>query len=153
MVTAMGWVRKYGIEDATGTLHKINAYASIEPRNWDELLKACYMFGSVAIGVALPRSASEQFDNQVPWTTGGSSAIVGGHCITACGRNSAGYLVALTWGRTTAISRSFIERYMEEGVVAMSLEYIRDTGLSPENFNEAQLESDINSINNSRGVV
>jgi hypothetical protein len=143
MVTAAGFMREHGLPDATGALHKTTAYAELRARDWDELLKAIYLFGTVSLGVMLPKSADDQFDRMVPWTVSGDGTIVGGHAITACGKNSAGYLVALTWGRTTAISRQFIERYLDQAIVSFSPEYLRDTGQSPELFDEAQLQADL----------
>jgi hypothetical protein len=146
MVTAAAWARDKGIPDATGELHKIKAYGEIAFRDWDELIKAIYLFGTVSLGIMLPQSASDQFDRMVPWTITGDGSIIGGHAITACGKNSAGFLVALTWGRTTAISRQFIERYLDQGIVSLSPEYLKDTGHSPELFDEAQLTTDLASL-------
>ena len=143
MVTAAGFMRQHGLPDATGAIHKTSAYAELNLRDWDQLLKAIYMFGTVSLGVMLPQSASDQFDRMVPWTVTGDGNIIGGHAITACGKNSSDYLVALSWGRTTAISRQFIERYLDQAIVSFSPEYLTDAGRSPELFDEARLLADI----------
>ena len=71
------------------------------------------------------------------------SPSLGGHCITACGFNSRQNLVAITWGRLQAITREFFDRYVEEAICSFNDEYLSTSGVSPENFNGAELVADL----------
>lgn len=144
---AANWWQTKGIQDDQGSLHHSKAFGEIAVGDWDQLLKSIYLFGGASIGVQLPSTAASQFDAGQVWTVpSGRVDSLGGHMITGVGLNSKGNLVAITWGKTTAITRDWLERFMDEGVVSMSLEYITATGKSPELFDVIQLTTDLDTL-------
>jgi len=141
--------RKTGFRDAVNTIHQSRSYGMVN--SIDEALKATRLFGAVSIGVSLPSSAPEQFDHGKPWRFQRGAHDLGGHCITLVGRNRNGLLVFLTWGRTQGVTPDWLERYMVDGVVSFSLEYMKSTGMSPELFDVAALDKDLNSLGSPGG--
>ena len=138
--------RTQGFPDATGLMHYSKAYAGLPIGDFDTLIKATYLFGAVSVGVNLQQAQVEQFDAYLPWRHDVNSPIIGGHCITACGMNSRGMLVCISWGRTTAVERNVIEQQMDEAIVTFSREYLMATGKSPELYDEATLDLDLASL-------
>jgi hypothetical protein len=122
-------------------LHKTKAFGAVA--NWTDILKCIYAFGAVSIGVQLPRSAVDQFNQMRPWTYVSGSPNVGGHCITGCGLNSQNNLVVITWGRLQALNREFFDYFVDEAICSFNTEYLNVSGLSPENFNGTQLTADL----------
>ena len=106
-----GWI-------AAGQKLTIDAFARIDPKNHQEVRAAIYLLTGVGIGVELPRSAQDQFEQGVPWTVPGfwnwsGKRILGGHYIYLCGYNDQG-VIAVTWGAKTLITWPFIDKYADE---------------------------------------
>lgn len=142
MQVAASYRLKNGVQDFVGGRHKIDAYVALEPANLDQLALAAYLFGAVSIGIQLPASAFDQFDQAQPWNPVTDSQNKGGHCITVVGRNSRGLFLAVSWGRLTAVTPAFLQTYMDEGIACLSLERMRGN-LSPQGFDEAALQADL----------
>lgn len=133
-------VRRVGIPDRHGVYHKIKAYAAV--KGIDEMLQATYLFGVCGVGLALPRSAQNQFMNGHPWDDLADKPEYG-HYVPCVGRNSKGNLMFITWGQLQAATPAYVERYMDEAVCYLSKDYIADQGLSPEHLDEAKLDADL----------
>lgn len=129
-----------GIVDATGERHTIDSYVSLKPGDLDQLAAAAYLFGAVGLGVQLPTSAGDQFDQAVPWSVVAGSPIDGGHYVPVVGRNSAGNFLVVSWGRLTAVTPAFISQFMDEGVAYLSRDYLTNAGNSPRGYTDATLE-------------
>jgi len=82
---ALDYRRKTGIADSNGTRHLIGAYVALDPKNWDHLEQAAYIFGAVGIGFQFPASAMDQFNNGEIWDVVPGSAIQGGHYVPVVG--------------------------------------------------------------------
>lgn len=145
MQHAAAYRSKIGVADVTGKRHLTGPYVALQPGNIDQLVLATYLFGAVSVGIQLPASAFDQFDRAEPWEPVQGSPIEGGHCITLCGRNSHGMLLAVTWGRLHAVSPAFLTQYMDEGIAYLSLERIKGN-VSPQGFNEEALQADLTLI-------
>ena len=132
--------QKIGVLDAMARRHRIDISVSLRPSNIDEVLLATYLFGAVSLGIQLPESAQEQFDQAIPWEPIIGSSNLGGHCITCVGRSSRGNILVVTWGRLHAMTPGFLAQYMDEGIVSFSREMLRANDLlSPRGYNEAGL--------------
>lgn len=140
MQRAASWRRKVGILDNSGRRHTIGAYAEIK-NNHDEIALACYLLGIVGVGLQLPLSAEDQFDQRMPWSltsTNNVAGSFGGHYVPIVGRNSAGNFVCVTWGRLHAITPAFLDAYMDEAIAYFSPEVMKNK-LSPEGYDSAYL--------------
>ena len=142
---AASYRQKIGILDASGARHKIDAYVALNPGDLDQLALAAYLFGAVGIGISMPSSAEDQFDEGVPWSVIEGDRIEGGHYIPVIGRNSSGNFLIITWGRLHAATPEFIAKYMDEGLAYLSLEILKDNK-SPEGIDLEQLQRDLAAI-------
>jgi hypothetical protein len=97
-------------------VNKIVKFAQVNHQSLLEIHQSVAAYGVCLVGVNLPQSAEDQFDEGKPWTPAGDAPI-GGHCIVIVGYN-AQWLYAVTWGRVVAISWSWwLEYGMEAWVI------------------------------------
>lgn len=141
---AASYRKKTGVADGKGQRHKVGAYLAITPGSKTELKQAMYLFSAVGVGINFPASAMTQFNNGKPWTVVSKSPIEGGHYIPAIGYDSK-YVYIVTWGKVQKASWGFIAKYMDEGIVYLSPEFLT-AGESPEHFNLQQLNADLSSL-------
>lgn len=140
MADVAKYQQKTGLKDAHGNYHKIGAYLAVTPGNFEELKQAIHLFGAVSIGWELPDSAQDQFGKQ-PWTVVKGARVEGGHDTLAVAYDPE-YLYVVTWGALQKVAWSFVSKYMDEGIVKLSIEMLKD-GKSLEGFNSTQLTADL----------
>jgi hypothetical protein len=143
MSAAASYRRKTGIADASGARHKVDSYVALRPGDFDQLMLATYLTGACGVGIRVPATADAQFDAQSPWDAAADSEIVGGHYIPCIGRNSAGNLLCVTWGRLHAMTPKFYETFCDEAICYIDLEAMGAKGLTPEGYNATQLQQDL----------
>jgi hypothetical protein len=132
-----------GLLDATGKRHKIGAFVSLEPGNWQHLLEALYLFGAVGIGIQCPDSAMDQFNEGKPWSVVPGASIEGGHYIPLVAER--GNLVCVTWAKLQQLTRRFFKKYCDE-VWAILSEEMLNGGKSLEGFDFTQLQVDLQAL-------
>ena len=99
--------------------NKISAYAPVNIKNRAEMQAAIYLFGSVYLGVEMPKSAEQQFESHQPWHLDGrEEEPAGGHCVVATGYNRFGIDI-ITWGATESMTWSWWEEYGSEAWVVI----------------------------------
>ena len=139
--------RKTGILDALGNRHQIDCHVSLETGNWDQMILATWLLGTSGIGIQLPKSASDQFDNgNQPWTVVQGARIEGGHYIPAAGRDQNGNILIITWGKVQPMTQPFYERYCDEARAYLSLSILDNRGISPEGFDADALRKYVNQL-------
>lgn len=134
MQAAASYRRKVGVIDSSGVRHRIDAYVALEVGDLDQLVLAMWLFGAVGVGVQMPRQAMDQFDAGLPWTVPHKPKIDGGHYIPGVGRDAAGNIQFISWGKLHAMTPEFYERFNDETVAYVSLDYLNASKLSPEGF-------------------
>lgn len=144
MQVAASYRKKTGVVDANGVRHKVGAYVAITPGNTTEIKEAIYLFGAVGIGIQFPASAMTQFNKGKNWTVVKGSKIEGGHYVPAIGYSSS-YVYLVTWGKLIKASWGFINKYMDEGLVYLSPEFLTG-GKNLEGFDIAALTADLNQL-------
>jgi len=149
MSAAVEYYRTVGIRDSSGERHQISSYVALNPGDLDQLATAVYLFGAIDIGISISSAQSQQFEQGVPWHST-INPFTGGHCVPIVGRNSAGNFLCITWGRLHAITPEFIQKNMDEGYAYLSDNIIGLSGLSPENFNQAQLKKMLSQLASAR---
>lgn len=93
----------------------ITAYAEISvPGNVDQLKLAIAELGPVLLGMNMPASAEQQFQQGQPWTVVPGAEIVGGHCVLGVGYDAT-YLYIQTWNAIWPVAWSFVSEYFDEG--------------------------------------
>jgi len=139
---ALEYRRTVGIQDTVGGRHRIAAYVSVTPGEFDHLLQALYVFSAVAIGVELPDTAEQQFQAGQPWDVVPGARIVGGHYVCAVGRPGLDVVDIVTWGRVQPMTRRFFETYCDECYALLSAEML-NSGETLEGFDLEQLQADL----------
>jgi len=139
---ALDYRRKTGVRDAQGTRHKIGAYVAIDPKSWDHLRQAAYIFGACGIGFNFPKSAWAQFDAGQPWDVvandGGND---GGHYVPIMGAPAADKVGVVTWGKRQELTQAFYEKYNDESWVYITQEELSASGSGFHGFDMGKLNA------------
>jgi hypothetical protein len=107
--------RRVGIQTAGGARHKIGAFVSIPPQDWDALQACAYVFSSVGIGWQVPETIWDQWDHGEAFDVVDENArIEGGHYTIVPGRSGLSMGGMITWGRRKGFTRDFYETYNDE---------------------------------------
>ncbi len=123
---ALKYRRATGLVDAAGKRHRIGAYVSINPKSWDELMQAVYVFTAVGMGFEFPDSAMDQFDQGLPWdVVPGEPKPSEGHYVPVIGRNAKSTGGCISWARRVGFTRDFYETYNDEAWAIVFPEELR----------------------------
>jgi len=149
MLSVLRYWRKTGVDS-----HKVLAFASIELQNQEQAQSACWLFGSIYIGVALPDfTLPPNVDPlTIPWVVP-PGGLVGnaapnpnnGHCIPAVSYD-ADNLYVVTWGEIKPMSWGFYSAYADEAFAVISEDFIEANGLNPAGFDLTALKTDLKEI-------
>jgi hypothetical protein len=157
MLTALKYWRNTGVT-VGGIIHKILGFVAVDWTNPIEIKQAIMLFGNVFVGAGLPISAQTPPMGAnglpmfvVPKTIGatrdGSPGSWGGHCFPTMdfskGEQGDGGYEDITWGGVYDMSKGFVTSYVDEMYAVLSEDWIETTGLSPSQFNLAQLKADL----------
>jgi hypothetical protein len=133
-----------GVFDVSGDLLKIDAWASVNPRDLKQLATAAWLFCGVQLGVMLPESAQDQTAAGKPWAVT-DAEIDGGHDVYLINRLANGNWQCVTWGQLQEVTPEFITTYADEAI-AYLMEEDLTKGKSPEGFDLARLKADLSSV-------
>jgi hypothetical protein len=147
MLSVLKYWRRDGIDS-----HKVLAFASVDLQDQVQAQSACWLFGSIYIGVALPDFATQGDMLTVPWVVppGGPVGSAApnpnnGHCIPAVSYD-ADNLYVVTWGEIKSMSWGFYNAYADESFAVISEDFIEANGLDPAGFDLTALEGDLKQI-------
>ena len=139
---ALDYRRKTGIVDAEGKRHTIGAYVSLDPKNWQHLEQAAYIFGAVGIGFKFPDSAMEQFHAGEPWDPVDGAKIEGGHYVPVVGSlHAPDQASAITWAKRQFFTKAFYEQYNDEAWAYITPEELRSDGTGLHGFDIEKLNA------------
>lgn len=142
----LDYMRDYGITIG-GKIHKIDGYATIDHRSKDLVRFSTYRFGSVTLGVNLPK---DWLSSSV-WDVS-NSQIVGGHDIPIVGFNTRGVLVS-SWGRVFLITYAALasQAYVEEAHAVLSPDWYNDDKTDPNKIPFTRLQGELATV--ARGTI
>jgi hypothetical protein len=144
--TAMGYRRSTGVIDSRSIRHKIDAYVSIDPKDWDLMLRCLWAYLTVGVGFAYPTSGDKQFDNNVPWDVVSGATVEGGHYVNLVGSKApTERITCISWGRTQEMTKEFYEKYNDETWIPLSKEELR-APVNVRNINWTKLSSMLSSL-------
>lgn len=147
--TALDYRRHTGIADCDGTRHQIGAYVALDPKNWEHLEQAVYIFGAVGIGIQFPESAMEQFNKGEPWDVVNGSKIEGGHYVPVVGTLHASNEVSvITWGKRQVMTKAFYEKYNDETWAYITAEELHADGKGMHGFDIEKLNAYLAALRN-----
>jgi len=102
--------------------NRIYAYAKVDTDDTQLVRAACYLFGGIYIGLALPVTAKAQLDaHQVwdVWADGNSRPNSwGGHAVNIVGYDDKG-LSCITWGAVQRMTWAFWIKYCDEAYACL----------------------------------
>jgi hypothetical protein len=146
MVTVAQYWQNTGLTDASGTVHKIDAFVALDTGNFQELITAMYLFNGVGIGVNMPNRWMADFQAGKPWDHLDLYRIVGGHAILGCGRVN-GMAQVITWGTTQLLTQAGYEQFSDEALVYLDSDMFADiAGKDIDGFNWQQLQADMQDL-------
>jgi hypothetical protein len=147
MLSVLRYWRKTGLGG-----HKVLAFTSIDLKNQVQAQSACWLFGGLYIGVALPDFATRGDMPAIPWVVppggpvgDGAPNPNNGHCIPAVSYD-ADNLYVVTWGEIKPMSWAFYNAYADESFAVISEDFIEANGLNPAGFDLTALEADLKAI-------
>lgn len=128
--------------------HKIAAYGQVSYTDHAKVQLVLSQFGYASLGVNLPQSAMDQFNaaekagTVATWSVSGSSTIIGGHCIIACGYTPLGPVI-WTWGAHVQLTWAWVDTYVAEFWPVVSLDWVDGASKKdPEGVDKAALASE-----------
>ena len=147
MLDVLKYWRKTGIGG-----HKINGYIQVQTKNHAHVQAATYLFGSLDIGVALPKTIENQTGPGLKWDVpkqglhgDGTPGSLGGHAVNIVSYDQTGVLL-VTWGALQFATWKFLDAYCDEIYAVLSPDWINAKGKSPSGFNLAQLKDDLKQL-------
>lgn len=137
MQDCLAYWRKVGLAGDT-----ILAFFQVDPSNIAEVKTALWLFGGIYVGVNLPSSALDQFDNNQAWDYQPQldNTIEGGHCVHLGALDSAGLMTVTSWGRTQKVTPAWWSRFVVEAWSAVTMDWVK-ANESPEGLDTAALNA------------
>lgn len=142
---AAAYRRKTGISDYKNDLVQVAGYATLKPRNVDELVQAAYLFGSVIVGLEISTRAIQQFKDGEVWDVTRRGKVVGTTAAVIVGRAKNGNLQAVIWGRLQELTPEFYRKYNDESVVFFTQEQVDGVDAVP-GFKNHLLAKDLRKV-------
>ncbi len=143
ITSVLDWARTNGFV-VGGQVYKIDGYCSV---NWTDKIMtqvALDLFGSLKLGIALPR---DWMQSPKIWGPTNSS-IIGGHDVPAFGYDETGVIIS-TWGglRTIVWDAFLSNQWVDEAYLPLPQAWYANANKSPSGVDIATLNADMNKIN------
>jgi hypothetical protein len=124
------------------------SFASLNPRDLNELRLSVQYFGGVYLGVALPLTAQTQ--NVWDVVPGAPEALSepnswGGHAICAVAYDEDAFTI-VTWGKLVKVTNAFMQKYCDEAYAVVSRDWLANSGISPPGLNWDGLQRELQAI-------
>lgn len=142
--TVLQYWQSTGITTPFDTSHI--AFASLNPKDINQIKLSVQYFGGCYLGIELPLTAQTQDVWEVVSTDGdGAPGSWGGHCVIAVAYDEQ-YVTVVTWGKLLKVAPAFLEAYCEESYALVSEDWLANSGISPPGLNMAGLKSELQAI-------
>jgi hypothetical protein len=122
---------------------KIEAFATIDPKNHTHVQQAISMFGGVYLGFQVQQNCIQEFNAHQPWTPG--PLLNEGHAVYAVAYDQQ-YLTVLTWGNVQLATWAWWDECVDEAYALLPTAALY-AGFAP-GFNFAQLKQDLDAVAN-----
>jgi hypothetical protein len=129
--------------------HPLGAFVALNPRSMRQLSYACYLFGGVILGVALP----EYIEDAKVWdlpdaaTRGDTEpGSWGGHCVHLGAYGQARRFLISTWDEKMPTTAGFVNAYADEAYALLSLDWFTKDHKTPTGFDWKKLRADLDRI-------
>lgn len=116
--------QKTGMRDWRANRHKISAFVSLDPANFEHLMSASYFFdGGCGLIAALPGNAEDQFDAGEPWD-GAAANDDELHFIPLAYRGNDNLNHVYTWGADQPATDAWIKANVRQALGYISQELL-----------------------------
>lgn len=134
----LDYTRDHGLS-FNGVVKKIDGYVAVDWTNYDEVLVALFIFGSIKLGINLP----EDWTQNAVWDVT-SSPIVGGHDVPCVKAEADGITIA-SWARLYKITKAaFTSRqWLSEAYAVLAPDWYAKTNTAPNLIDVATLKADL----------
>jgi hypothetical protein len=134
----LDYARDHGLP-FNGQAHRIDGYVAVDWTNWDEVLVALFLVGSIKLGINLP----EEWTSAAVWDVT-DSPIVGGHDVPCVKADADGITIA-SWARLYKITRAaFMSRkWLSEAYAVLSPDWYARAQRAPNLIDAATLRADL----------
>jgi hypothetical protein len=146
--------KKYGIVDVDGNVHKILAFAQVDPTNLDQCRIGINVFEGLYLGLALPKFIDE-LPEKALWTPDSKlmtpedllAGGLGGHAVPALDFDQdQGQIDNCTWGYMQGMSDEFFTNYTDEAYIVVTQDQVDAKGLNPLGIDLKALLSDMAAV-------
>lgn len=121
--------------------HRLEAFASMNQADLEEVRQAINLFGGAYIGVALPETAQTQEIWDAVDGPGSARGSWGGHAVFVPKYDAQGF-TCITWGRPKTMTLKFWQAYVDEAYALLGADWIGAKG-SPAGFSLGDLQADL----------
>lgn len=125
--------------------YQLKAFAAASLSNHTEVMQSVSLFGGAYIGLLVPNYIMNTDNPPAVWdvpTVGDDTGIDGGHCVWLVGYTATGPTF-VSWGGVYTMTWAFWDAYVDENWALVSPTFIAANGVSPSDFDMAQLEADL----------
>jgi hypothetical protein len=133
--------------------HKLDGHANLDPTELEQIKWVVCLFGASRLGLNLPDSAMNQFNNGQPWAPVAGAQLDGGHDVPVVKYDANGTLWVVTWGRLQEVTPAFMAAkyadgtpYVEEAHAELAFDWVRKAGTAPSKLNLSQLQKDLAAV-------
>lgn len=111
--------------------HKIAAYFAVDPKDFDEMRAALYLFGNLYIGFNCTQGFETAFDKGTVFDLVRRDRVLGGHCVAVHQITKNGNIKGSTWGGYFEMTEAAWTAWVDEPYAVASQEWIKNN-LTPE---------------------
>lgn len=124
--------------------HKIAAYFAVDPKDFDEMRAALYLFGNLYIGFTCTQGFENAFDKGTVFDVVRRDRPLGGHCVAVHQITKGGTIKGSTWGGYFEMTEAAWTAWVDEPYAVASQEWIKNNltpaGLDVDAANAAYLQ-------------
>lgn len=140
--TKVGWLGR-----------KLDASASLDPTQVNQMKWSTDLFGLCRLGVNLPDSAMNQFNAGQGWDYVAGAQLAGGHDVPVVKYDADGTIWIVTWGQLWPVTPAFMAGryddgmpYVEEAHAELAFDWVNAAGTSPSGFSLKDLTEELASV-------
>lgn len=111
--------------------HKVAAYFAVDPKDFEEMRAALYLFGNLYIGFNCTQGFETAFDRGTVFDVVRRDRVLGGHCVAVHQITKGGNIKGSTWGGYFEMTPAAWTAYVDEPYAVASQEWIKNN-LTPE---------------------
>ena len=126
-----------------GTISRISAYPTIDPKRHDHVTAAIWAMGVVYAGIGISQADMDNFEQGYAWANL-SGPSIGGHCVLLVAADATG-VTAVTWGELQKITWDGWDLRADEAYAPLSQRWLA-AGRTPQGLDLDQVLAEADAI-------